>query len=68
MWYFKLKWQKTRVLVKASYKQLKVILILEVKKLGPAFIMSKLGEFLLFNKFLLFDFPDLNKFWDLADF
>ena len=36
----------------------------EVKKLGPFFLMSKLGKFSLFDNF----FPDLANFRDLHNF
>ena len=54
--------------MKASYKQIKIILALGVKKLEPASLLSKLGEFLLFDgfldlaKFLPFIFPNLDNF------
>ena len=44
---------------------------MRIKKLGPASIASKLGEFLLFDGFFnfpLLDFPDLDNFRNLADF
>ena len=44
----------------ASRKRLKVFLAPGVKKLGPAFIAPKLGEFPFFDKFFL----DLADFWD----
>ena len=44
-------------------KQLKVALALGVRKLGLLSIVSKLGEFPLFDGFL-----DLADFWDLDDF
>ena len=50
--------------MKANCKWLKAILMLEVKKLGPFFLMSKLGKFSLFDNF----FPDLADFWDLDNF
>ena len=43
--------------MKANCKRLKVVLVLEVKKLSPFFLMSKLGKFLLFVNF-----------WDLDNF
>ena len=42
-----------------------------VRKLGPAFVASIFGEFLLFDNFFDFslcDFPNLDGFQDLADF
>ena len=50
--------------MKASYKQLKIILVSEFRNFGPSFIASKLVEFLLFDNF----FPNLAKFWDLNIF
>ena len=35
MWHFRSKYQKIRVLINVSYKQLKASLIPEVKKFGP---------------------------------
>ena len=49
--------------MKASCKQLKAALVLGVRKLRPASVMLKLGEFLLFDYFL-----DLSNFWDLDVF
>ena len=51
-------------MVKTNYKRLKADLALEVKKLGPASVALKLGEFPLFDEF----FPDLADFWDLNVF
>ena len=51
--------------MKANRKQLKAILASGVKKLDPAFIMLKLGEFPLFDSF--FDFSSFN-FLDLDNF
>ena len=54
--------------MKASLKQLKILLALGDKKLDLTFVTLKLGKFLLFDgffDFLLFDFDD---FWDLANF
>ena len=51
--------------MKVSYKQLKVFLAPRVIKLDPAFIVPKLGEFLLYDGFLNFlplDFPNLDNF------
>ena len=54
--------------MKASYKQLKVILVLGVKNLDSNFIISKLSKFPLLNNFLnlsnflFFNFLDLNNF------
>ena len=48
----------------ASRKRLKADLASGVKKLGPASVAPKLGEFPLFDKF----FPDLANFWDLDVF
>ena len=55
----------------ASRKRLKADLASGVRKLGPVFLASKLGEFPLFGGFFDFsplDFPDLDNFRDLADF
>ena len=54
--------------MKASHKQLKILLVLRVQKLGPVFVALKLGEFLLFDSFFNFSLFDLDNFWDLADF
>ena len=54
--------------MKASCKRLKATLALAVRKLEPAFVTSKLGEFPLFDgfldlaDFLPFDFLDLDNF------
>ena len=77
MWYSKSKYQRIGASVKASRKQLKIVLALEVRNFGPASIVLKLVEFLLFdnffhdlakfqdlNIFLLFNFPDLDNFSD----
>ena len=74
MWHSGLKCQKIRALVKASRKQLKVVIALEVRILGPAFVALKLSEFPLSDgfldlaKFLPFKFPDLDNFRDLTNF
>ena len=53
----------------ASRKRLKASLALGVRKLGPAFLVLKLGKFPLYDGFLdLADFlpskfPDLDDFW-----
>ena len=49
----------------ASRKQLKVTLALRVRKLGPFFLVTKLGEFIIFDNFFLglVNFWDLDKFW-----
>ena len=63
MWYSGSKYQRIGALVKANHKQLKVDLALGVKKLGPLFLASTLGEFLLFAGFLdLANFQDLDNF------
>ena len=60
--------------MKANRKWLKIDLALGVRKLGPAFLASKLGKFPLFDSFLdladslLFEFLDLDNFRDLANF
>ena len=68
MRYFKSKCQRIGALVKANHKWLKADLALVLKKLGPGSVVSKLGEFPLFNGFL--DFADFLpfEFPDLADF
>ena len=54
--------------MKASRKRLKASLALEVKKLGPTSLTSKLGKFSLFDgfldltEFLPFKFPNLDNF------
>ena len=51
--------------MKASHKQLRVILASGVRKLGLFFKASKLGEFLIFDNFFdfsIFDFSDLDNF------
>ena len=55
----------------ASRKRLNAFLAPRVRKLGPVFLASKLGEFSLFGSFsdfLPLNFPDLDDFWDLAEF
>ena len=57
--------------MKANRKRLKADLASGVRKLGPDPVAPKLGEFPLFGGFFDFsplDFPDLDDFWDLADF
>ena len=57
--------------MKASYKRIKTAIGLEVKKLNPAFVVLKLGKFLIFDSFFnfsLFDYLDLEIFWNLAKF
>ena len=49
--------------MKANRKRLKADLALGVRKLGPDFVVPKLGEFPLFDGFL-----DLADFWDLDNF
>ena len=71
MWHSKSKYQKIGALVKVSRKQLKAVLALGVKKLGPVSVASKLGKFPLFDNFFDFsplDFPDLDNFCTLAEF
>ena len=71
MWHSKSKYQRIGVLVKANRKWLKADLAFGVKNLGPLSLASKLGEFSLFDGFFAFsplDFPDLDNFWDLANF
>ena len=50
--------------MKANRKRLKADLASGVRKLGPASVAPKLGEFPLFDEF----FPDLADFWDLDVF
>ena len=64
MWYSRSKCQKIEALVKASHKQLKIILVSKVRNFGLAFVASKLVRFLLFDDL----FPDLAKFQDLDIF
>ena len=56
----------------ASRKRLKADLASGVRKLGPASVAPKLGEFPLFDEFFpdLADFRDLDVFWpfDFPDF
>ena len=56
--------------MKANYKQLKTILVSEVKKLNLFFLALKLGEFLFFNNFFLdlANFQDLNNFLAFNNF
>ena len=55
--------------MKANRKRLKADLASGVRKLGPASLASKLGEFPLFDGFLDLadflpsEFPDLDNFW-----
>ena len=54
-----------------SHKQLKVSLMLGIRKLVLVFVASKLGEFPICNNFFdfsPFDFLDLGNFRDLANF
>ena len=64
MWHSGSKCQRIGALVKANHKRLKADLALGVKKLGPASVAPKLGEFPLFDEF----FPDLADFRDLDVF
>ena len=64
MWYSKSKCQRIGVSMKVSHKQLKVILMLEVRNFGLSSVVSKLVEFPLFDDFI----PDLAKFQDLNIF
>ena len=68
MWHSGSKCQRIGALVKASRKRLKTSLAPGVMKLGPVFIASKLGEFLLFDGFFDFSLFDLDNFQDLANF
>ena len=58
IWHFGLNYQRIRALVKVIHKKLKIIFVLEFKKLGLFFLMSKLGKFLFFD----------HSFLDLANF
>ena len=58
MWHFGLKYQRIEALVKVNCKRLKTALALGVRKLGPLFLVLKLGKFPSFDKF----FPDLIDF------
>ena len=66
MWHSGLKCQRIGASIKASHKRLKVALALGVKKLGPAFVALKLGEFPLFDSFFDFSPFNLDDFQDLA--
>ena len=72
MWHFGSKYQRIGASIKANRKRLKAILALGVRKLGPASVAPKLGEFPLFGKFFpdLTNFRDLDVFWpfDFPDF
>ena len=47
-----------------NYKKLKVVLILEMKKLNLVFLILNLDKFPFFDNF----FPNLANFWDLNNF
>ena len=64
MWHSGLKYQRIRALVKVSRKQLKAVLVLEIKNFSLTFVTPKLSKFLLLDNF----FPDLAKFQDLDVF
>ena len=64
MWHFRSKCQRIRAFIKTSHKQLKIVLALEVRNFGLAFIMPKLGKFPFFHNF----FPNLAKAKDLDVF
>ena len=74
MWHSGSKCQKIGALVKVNYKRLKAALALGVRKLGPAFLVSKLGELSLFDGFLdlanylTFEFSDLDNFRPFDNF
>ena len=51
-------------MINVNHKQLKASLAPEVRKLGLAFLVLKLDEFLIFDNFFL----DLADFWDLNNF
>ena len=69
MWHSGSKCQRIGALVNANHNRLKADLASVVKKLGPAFLASKLGKFPLFDDFLDLadflpsEFPDLDNFW-----
>ena len=52
MCHFESKYCRIKALVKANYKQLKIVLVLEVRRFDSTFLASILGQFLLFNNFL----------------
>ena len=72
MWHSGSKCQRIGASVNASRKRLKADLASGVRKLGPASVAPKLGEFPLFDEFFpnLADFRDLDVFWpfDFPDF
>ena len=51
--------------MKTNHKRLKVALVSKIRKLGPLFLASKLGEFPFFDDFFfdLANFRDLDNFW-----
>lgn len=57
-----------RVLIKTSYKQLKFILALEVKKLSPVLLTIKLRELSVFDNFLNLANFSFFDFWNLDNF
>ena len=52
MWYSGSKYQRIGALVKASRKQLKAVLVLGIKKLGPTLLAANSDQFPLFAGFL----------------
>ena len=77
MWHSGFKSQRIKASVKVSRKQLKAVLALGVKNFGPSSVALKLVEFLFFDNFfpdlakfqdldvfLLFDFLDLDDFFN----
>ena len=71
MWKSRSKCQRIRALVNTSHKLLKISLAPRVKKLGPASVAPKLGEYPHLEDFFNFsplDFLDLDNFHDLANF
>lgn len=65
--------------MKTNHKRLKAVLVSEIKKLSPVFLVWNLGEFSLFNgflnsmNFLFFDLRNLDNFlhfdfWDFDNF
>ena len=64
MWYSRSKYQRIGVLIKASHKRLKAVLVSGVKIFGLSSVTSKLVELPLFDNFFL----NLAKFQDLDVF
>ena len=51
-------------MIKTSYKRLKIVLALKIKKFGPNFLALNSDEFPFINNF----FSDLINFWDFDNF